>query len=234
MDSDWGSNGGGTYGNVIISLKKKKWSKRHRPACQIVKSMVDEVFCVVCVPASCETVYVCLLPSCTFACVRSCVRVRACARVFACLRVDCVCVCSIFFCDSDGCMPITNANISGNIALIDQGSCVFERKAFMAQEVNASAVVIIFNDEQLKLMMPAENVDVWGVPDPGHPIVNPYFANVFIPVIGITKSMGDMLKDHLWYKTVRLNWIEDQYATANDFDLEGNNSPLSAQKTKGP
>jgi len=134
----------------------------------------------------------------------------------------------------DACDPIINANISGNIALIDQGTCVFERKAFMAQEVNASAVIIVFNDNQLKIMMPAENKNVWGGPDPGHPIINPYFSNVHIPVIGITREIGDILKDHLWYKQVRVQWIEDQYQTRFDHDLEGNSSPLSPFKSTGP
>lgn len=128
----------------------------------------------------------------------------------------------------DGCGPITNANISGNIAVIDQGLCVFERKAFQAQEANASAVIIVFSDETIRTMAPALNLDPWGNPNSGHPLVNPYFSNVFIPVIGITRSLGDTLKDHFWYKKVRVHWTEDYYAAESNHDmglLQGRNDP---------
>mmetsp|Transcript_3273 Transcript_3273/g.4738 ORF Transcript_3273/g.4738 Transcript_3273/m.4738 type:complete len:87 (-) Transcript_3273:195-455(-) len=86
----------------------------------------------------------------------------------------------------------------------------------------------------MKLMTPAKNLNLWGSPDPGHPWNNPYFSNVYIPVIGVTKEVGDLLKDHLWYQLVRVQWIEDQYSSVFEHDLEANQSPLSPKKTPGP
>jgi hypothetical protein len=46
----------------------------------------------------------------------------------------------------DGCSPFTNAAaISGNIALVDRGTCTFKTKALNAQNAGATALVIVNN-----------------------------------------------------------------------------------------
>src|SRR5215210_1610242 len=47
---------------------------------------------------------------------------------------------------SDGCEPFTNAAaISGNIALVDRGTCAFTQKAALAQAAGAKAVIVANN-----------------------------------------------------------------------------------------
>lgn len=81
---------------------------------------------------------------------------------------------------ADGCATLTNAaQIAGKIALIDRGTCPFVDKARAAQAAGAVAVVVANN-------VPGSPAGMAGVaPD------------VTIPVVGISQSDGDDIKDEL-------------------------------------
>jgi hypothetical protein len=78
---------------------------------------------------------------------------------------------------SDGCEPIQN-NISGKIALIDRGACPFVFKTFFAQLAGAKGVIVVNNQ-------PAGLPPMGGGDDP-------FWA---IPSVGVSKDVGDALKD---------------------------------------
>jgi hypothetical protein len=79
---------------------------------------------------------------------------------------------------TDGCTTITNvAEVAGNIALIDRGTCTFAVKAKNAQDAGASAVIIANNT--------AVN------PPPGMAGVDP---SIVIPTIMLTQANGVAIK----------------------------------------
>jgi len=83
--------------------------------------------------------------------------------------------------DSDACSGLVNgAQISGNIALIDRGTCTFVSKALQAQAAGARAVIIVDN------VSAATPLNLGGS-DPG----------VSIPTVSITRADGDLLKAEL-------------------------------------
>ena len=82
---------------------------------------------------------------------------------------------------TDGCSPFTNAGaISGNIALIDRGSCTFVSKVKNAQNAGAVAVVIV------------DNVAA-GTP----PGMGGSDATITIPAVSITQANGNTIKAQL-------------------------------------
>jgi hypothetical protein len=82
---------------------------------------------------------------------------------------------------ADGCSAITNpGSVSGNIALIDRGSCNFTVKVKNAQNVGAVAVIIVDN--------------VAGSPPPGLGGSDP---TVTIPSVRITLADGNTIKAQL-------------------------------------
>lgn len=82
---------------------------------------------------------------------------------------------------SDACSALINgAAISGNIALIDRGSCTFVSKALAAQSAGAIAVIIANN-----------------VADPDPISLGGTDPSVTIPVVSITLSDGDAIKAQL-------------------------------------
>lgn len=81
---------------------------------------------------------------------------------------------------SDGCEPLINGGaISGNIALIDRGTCAFTLKALAAQNAGAIAVIIANN-----VAGPANEL---GGSDP----------SVVIPVVSVSQSDGNLIKAEL-------------------------------------
>ncbi|MDX1685305.1 MAG: PA domain-containing protein [Saprospiraceae bacterium] len=84
---------------------------------------------------------------------------------------------------SEGCGPLVNgAEVAGNFALIDRGSCEFGQKALNAENVGATAVVIANHT-------PGAGVITLGAGAQG--------GNVTIPVIMITYEDGQMIKEKL-------------------------------------
>jgi hypothetical protein len=82
---------------------------------------------------------------------------------------------------SDACATIVNTSeVSGNIALIDRGSCTFVSKALEAQAAGAIAAVIVNN------VAGATPIGLGGS-DP----------SVTIPTVSITMTDGDLIKAHL-------------------------------------
>lgn len=82
---------------------------------------------------------------------------------------------------SDACEPITNgAQVAGNIALIDRGTCTFVSKAQAAQAVGAIAVVIANN-------VAGSTPITLGGTDP----------TITIPVVSITLEDGNAIKAEL-------------------------------------
>jgi len=76
-----------------------------------------------------------------------------------------------------GCNPIVN-NLTGKIALVDRGSCIFKLKVSNAEAAGAIGVIIVSFDNTVITM---------GDGDPNLP-------NPTIPVIMVTKSIGDAIK----------------------------------------
>jgi hypothetical protein len=77
---------------------------------------------------------------------------------------------------TDGCTPFSNAAaVSGNIALIDRGTCTFVEKAHQAQNAGAIGVIIADNRRDTCLPPPLGGDD----------------ETVTIPVISITQDQGD-------------------------------------------
>jgi PA domain-containing protein/flagellar hook capping protein FlgD len=80
---------------------------------------------------------------------------------------------------SDACSPLVNgAQVAGNIAFIDRGTCTFSSKAQAAQSVGAIAVIIANN--------------VAGLLSPGGTD-----ATITIPVIGISLADGNTIRAQL-------------------------------------
>lgn len=81
---------------------------------------------------------------------------------------------------TDGCEPLTNAPaISGNIALIDRGTCTFVTKVNNAQSAGATGVIIANINGGGSFGL--------GGSDPG----------ITIPAIGISNADGDLIKANL-------------------------------------
>ncbi|MGZ8729832.1 MAG: PA domain-containing protein [Thermoanaerobaculia bacterium] len=79
---------------------------------------------------------------------------------------------------TDGCTALSNADaISGNIALIDRGTCTFVAKARNAQ--NAGAIGVIVADNRKETCLP---------PAMGS---NSDHADITIPVVSVTQDQGD-------------------------------------------
>ena len=82
---------------------------------------------------------------------------------------------------TEACSPLINgAQIAGNIALIDRGTCTFVSKALNAQDAGAIAVIIVDNSG-------ASTPPSLGGTDP----------SVVIPVVSVTTADGDLLKAEL-------------------------------------
>jgi len=83
---------------------------------------------------------------------------------------------------TDACDSLINAPaLSGNIALIDRGTCDFSFKVFQAQEAGAIAVIVVNNQgDQLVSMDPGENAE-----------------DVTIPSAFLRQSDGEYLKNLL-------------------------------------
>lgn len=80
----------------------------------------------------------------------------------------------------DGQPAIANGDaLRGNIALIDRGSCEFGRKALNAQRYGAIAAIIVDNAASAKPPSLGPGADG---------------GNVTIPVIGVTQSVGQLLR----------------------------------------
>jgi Zn-dependent metalloprotease/Ca2+-binding RTX toxin-like protein len=111
---------------------------------------------------------------------------------------------------SDGCEPFVNgAAVSGNIALVDRGTCGFTFKVANAQAAGATAVLVADN--------------VWGPPDP----LGGADPTITIPSVRITLLAGTQIKGELTggavNVTMRLGlpsmddnvrWLESEDATA--------------------
>jgi PA domain len=83
--------------------------------------------------------------------------------------------------ETDGCSAILNgAEVAGNIALIDRGTCAFTSKALAAEAVGAIAVVIVNN-------VAGDVPPGLGGTDPG----------LTIPTVSITLADGDLIKAEL-------------------------------------
>lgn len=83
---------------------------------------------------------------------------------------------------TDGCTPFSNADaISGNIAVVDRGTCFFATKARNAQAAGARGVVVV--DQTRTTCAPPE---MGGTGD-----------DVTIPVVSLSAADGDALKAHL-------------------------------------
>jgi hypothetical protein len=82
---------------------------------------------------------------------------------------------------TDACSPLTNgATVTGNIALVDRGTCTFTTKVKNAQNAGATAVIV------------ADNVA--GSPPPGLGGTDP---TITIPSVRITLDDGNTIKGHL-------------------------------------
>ncbi|MFK8016568.1 MAG: PA domain-containing protein [Gammaproteobacteria bacterium] len=105
---------------------------------------------------------------------------------------------------TDGCEALTPASaaaVSGNIALIDRGSCNFTVKTANAQAAGAVAVVIANNAA------------------PGLPPLGGNDASINIPTVGITLADGNAIKSELPGVTISLSFDPSQLAGANDDGL---------------
>ncbi len=88
-----------------------------------------------------------------------------------------------------GCVPPSNAaNLNGNIALIDRGTCFFSNKILNAQEAGATAVVVVNNQDATPTIMGGDR------------------AGIRIPGGMISKADGELLKAHIEESiTIRLD-----------------------------
>ncbi|HEY3053525.1 MAG TPA: PA domain-containing protein [Thermoanaerobaculia bacterium] len=83
---------------------------------------------------------------------------------------------------TDGCSPYTNASaISGNISLVDRGTCTFVKKAQNAQTAGASGVVIVDNRRDTCLAPGMAGDD----------------ASITIPIISINADDGEAIRKQL-------------------------------------
>ena len=83
---------------------------------------------------------------------------------------------------TDGCSPLTNAaEINGNIALVDRGTCVFVSKVLNAQAAGATGVIVV--DNRRETCVP--------------PSLGGSADDVRIPAISITQDDGNALKAQL-------------------------------------
>ncbi len=88
---------------------------------------------------------------------------------------------------SDGCEPFTNAaQIAGNIALIDRGTCTFAAKVVNAQAAGAIGVIIANNQGG------------------GAPVLFGTEPTVTIPSLSVSRNGGTALKMHLGTGTLRM------------------------------
>lgn len=86
----------------------------------------------------------------------------------------------VFVEPAEACEEITNAaELAGNIALIDRGTCGFTDKILNAQEAGAIAVVMINN-------APSFPINMGGTPE----------SEITIPVMMISQSDGDTLRSN--------------------------------------
>lgn len=86
---------------------------------------------------------------------------------------------------TDGCSAFSNADaVSGNIALIDRGTCTFVEKARNAQTAGAVGVIIIDNRRETCL-------------PPGLGNSNGDGTDITIPVVSLTQDQGDALDAQL-------------------------------------
>lgn len=81
---------------------------------------------------------------------------------------------------TDACSPLTNgAAVSGNVALVDRGSCNFTVKVKNAQDAGATAVIVANNTV--------------GPPAP----MGGADATIIIPSLQVSQSTGNLIKDEL-------------------------------------
>jgi hypothetical protein len=81
---------------------------------------------------------------------------------------------------SDACEPLTAGSLTGQIALIDRGTCTFASKALNAQQAGAIGVIIVNNAA--------------GCPPPGLGGTDP---TITIPTVSVSQSDGNLLKANL-------------------------------------
>ncbi|HIP48209.1 MAG TPA: T9SS type A sorting domain-containing protein [Lutibacter sp.] len=86
---------------------------------------------------------------------------------------------------TEGCNSF-GATVSGNIAIIDRGSCNFTEKVKHAQNVNATAVIIVQSVAGFPFAMGGED------------------ASINIPAVMISKADGDIIKNAMQNGTVNI------------------------------
>jgi Zn-dependent metalloprotease len=99
---------------------------------------------------------------------------------------------------TDACSPINNgAAVSGNVALVDRGTCDFVVKAKNAQEAGATAVVVGNNNPDYPFTMTGD--------DP----------TITIPAVMITRAHRDIIVDELATATVNVTIKVDDRETGD-------------------
>ena len=89
---------------------------------------------------------------------------------------------------TDACQPLNNGSqVAGQFALVDRGNCSFVEKATQAQNAGAIGVIVANNTGN------------------GFPPLGGQSDSILIPVVGITQSLGDILKTSLPDVTITLS-----------------------------
>ena len=101
----------------------------------------------------------------------------------------------------DGCTPYTNAaEVAGNIALVDRGTCTFVAKALMAQNAGAKGLVVVDNRKDTCLP----------------PSMSGANDSVTIPVISLPQDQGTALRNQTASISAMLRNDPSRLAGASD------------------
>lgn len=116
-----------------------------------------------------------------------------------------------------GCQTLVNGNaISGQIALIDRGTCSFFEKVKFAQDKGAKAAIIINNVIGNSITMGSNGG-----------------TGVNIPAIMITKADGDNLKNTLKTQSIKVSLYDSSSANSKQYDSDFDNGIISHEYGHG-
>jgi len=121
--------------------------------------------------------------------------------------------------ETDACEPITNGDdVTGNIAVIDRGSCNFVDKVFNAQNVGAMAAIVC-NDAPLD--SPDGRGGITNMSAPPE-----FMEEVTIPSIFLTLEFCDQIKAEMANGTVNVT-LTDEFNMRGSFLAYNKNTPLN-------
>ena len=83
---------------------------------------------------------------------------------------------------ADGCSPLVGANYSGNLVIVDRGTCSFYLKAYHAQQSNASGIIVKQSEVFPPFAMGFDMVDQM------------MYGPIHIPVVMISQFAGNKIQ----------------------------------------